>query len=1035
MVSASTAHTEALKREEAATRSLTEAEAARAKQAMSMRMQPILSTGSSNLPTKATSAFNEPDKPLNYTVSGIESVDKMRAGLAALRVEEAALRAGHAAGNITGQELSRNLERITSQTNLLTAGNARARGAIRQTAAAMASLSFEFLGAAAGASVFGAILTGPAVFGFKLQNDLDQTKNGLATLLISMGLINGEAIKLPKALELAGGMTDKIVADSMKFGLNLKGLQDTTLAIAAVGIGASLTLPQIQDLARAGVQMTKAFALDPTQSPQELRDLVQGGIDKSSAVARALGVNDTMVKQWRSMGKDINGVAVIYTELMKRLSNPEAAVLGTKTLSGAWDVLKLKLQMALINPAIFEELKKNLLELSDWIGKTNEETQKFEFNPELIKLVDEYWRGLKAAAIALKEAAVLTADLLPLIVKLGEAFLLLKTINLMGTIGKSLIELGAAATATTASVAAIDFVGPTQKAKGFQEVLNGFGKNPIVQVIGVEVAWEGGQFVGTQLNKYFGDFFAKELEKINKLIYNFGNNITATLVDALAAVFQWGPISRLLGISEFFSGMADEIRRGGDTAAAAAAAQAKRIAHISAQYDSVQSEGGSRSKGKVGGGSGRLISEEMAMIGGGDVLTAKNPSPPEKDKKGPKGAADPQIAFMAGLRREVRTLGMSEEAIKRYDLSKMELTATNRRLAEAYTATVFKFKAEQEAAKANNEEAQKAIDADNELVKSSQDKVAETEKAIAQLQFETSLLGLNEDARYRAIAANELSANAYTAGNEALIERVALLKKETEQQSRLASLVANTQTAKTQDFMSNVGAADTAFFRGDIGSQQYDEIIKNITDGTNAAKEKISELDQFTEKALKNMQQGLADYFFDPFAEGVDGMLKGFGTMLQRMVADAAAAQVMKSLFGELGGGAAGDSGIAGTALAWLGSLTASANGNAFAGGQVQAFASGGILGSQGGMLNRPTVFPMANGGLGIGGEAGVEAVMPLKRGSDGKLGVAAGGGGGGSTTINVTVQGGQSAPDVRRAAGQGAREALGMLNGARRYG
>ena len=85
----------------------------------------------------------------------------------------------------------------------------------------------------------------------------------------------------------------------------------------------------------------------------------------------------------------------------------------------------------------------------------------------------------------------------------------------------------------------------------------------------------------------------------------------------------------------------------------------------------------------------------------------------------------------------------------------------------------------------------------------------------------------------------------------------------------------------------------------------------------------------------------------------------------------------------------------------WLPTLFASANGNAFgAGVPVAAFAKGGILGPQGGLLTRPTIFPMANGGIGLGGEAGTEAVMPLVRGRGGKLGVQAQGGGG-SIVVN----------------------------------
>lgn len=62
------------------------------------------------------------------------------------------------------------------------------------------------------------------------------------------------------------------------------------------------------------------------------------------------------------------------------------------------------------------------------------------------------------------------------------------------------------------------------------------------------------------------------------------------------------------------------------------------------------------------------------------------------------------------------------------------------------------------------------------------------------------------------------------------------------------------------------------------------------------------------------------------------------------------------------------------------------ANGGAFSQGKVMPFASGGIV-------SGPTYFPM-RGGTGLMGEAGPEAIMPLTRGADGKLGVRAAGGG-----------------------------------------
>jgi len=74
-------------------------------------------------------------------------------------------------------------------------------------------------------------------------------------------------------------------------------------------------------------------------------------------------------------------------------------------------------------------------------------------------------------------------------------------------------------------------------------------------------------------------------------------------------------------------------------------------------------------------------------------------------------------------------------------------------------------------------------------------------------------------------------------------------------------------------------------------------------------------------------------------------------------------------------------------------------NGAAFSQGRVQAFAKGGIV-------SQATTFPM-RGGTGLMGEAGPEAIMPLARGADGKLGVRGGGGGAVNVTMNI------STPDV----------------------
>jgi len=79
-------------------------------------------------------------------------------------------------------------------------------------------------------------------------------------------------------------------------------------------------------------------------------------------------------------------------------------------------------------------------------------------------------------------------------------------------------------------------------------------------------------------------------------------------------------------------------------------------------------------------------------------------------------------------------------------------------------------------------------------------------------------------------------------------------------------------------------------------------------------------------------------------------------------------------------------------------------------------FAKGGVIQrglpvpfASGGVIQSPIAFPLAGGRVGIAGERGAEAIMPLARGPDGRLGIAARGGAGMSVTFNVTAQDAQS--------------------------
>lgn len=117
--------------------------------------------------------------------------------------------------------------------------------------------------------------------------------------------------------------------------------------------------------------------------------------------------------------------------------------------------------------------------------------------------------------------------------------------------------------------------------------------------------------------------------------------------------------------------------------------------------------------------------------------------------------------------------------------------------------------------------------------------------------------------------------------------------------------------------------------------------------------------------------------------------------MVTRMLIIAPLLKLIQGLIpgGTFASASAGLSG-AGALKSFLPGFALNATGNVYGSNGVVPFARGGIV-------NGPTMFPFAKG-VGLMGEAGPEAIMPLRRGADGRLGVAASGGAGVNVTVNV---------------------------------
>lgn len=117
--------------------------------------------------------------------------------------------------------------------------------------------------------------------------------------------------------------------------------------------------------------------------------------------------------------------------------------------------------------------------------------------------------------------------------------------------------------------------------------------------------------------------------------------------------------------------------------------------------------------------------------------------------------------------------------------------------------------------------------------------------------------------------------------------------------------------------------------RGALDQETYGRaVLQAQSDFDDAVNKSGKVLDQFAENAAKNAQNAFADFLFDPFEGGLSGMVNGFANAMRRMVAEAAAADLTKYLFGGVAGGKG--SGV-------LGGLFNGAIGSLFGGGAAQA--------------------------------------------------------------------------------------------------
>jgi hypothetical protein len=248
-------------------------------------------------------------------------------------------------------------------------------------------------------------------------------------------------------------------------------------------------------------------------------------------------------------------------------------------------------------------------------------------------------------------------------------------------------------------------------------------------------------------------------------------------------------------------------------------------------------------------------------------------------------------------------------------------------------------------------------------------------------------LGLGQyasDARAEAAALREMMAGVVGAAT-APLESVAALREAVTASGMAAEAGLNGARAAAEALEDTLEATEEAAGGAGGAGRSAGEALRDGADTARTAWEATTEAVRAAQERSREIAEGLAQDITGPIKEALKsgeftwetfaGAVSRIAQNLASRLIDLAFKPIENALINAFSGGGGGGGG------GFFASLFGFAKGGVFAGGQeLTAFARGGVV-------TRPTVFPFSRC-IGLMGEAGPEAILPLRRGRGGRLGV-----------------------------------------------
>lgn len=309
--------------------------------------------------------------------------------------------------------MSKNLQGIYGEMNKLDNAAERMRTSFSSAFTAGAGIAAGMVGIN---SITDALGTA-AQKAWDFSMNMETNRIGMAGILASMTQLNGEALQWNDALAISANLIDRMNTEALRTAATSEELVNTFRALLGPGLSAGMDLSQIQQLTTVGVNAVKSLGLEGTQIVQELRDLVQGGIQPaSSTLATALGLTDADIKAAKQSSEGL------FKFLMDRLQGFERASSETpKTLKGLIDQIDEAITRT--GSIGMEPLQNRYKEFLQGISDALVTPDSFELTPAVIDSVREFSQEVADVASDLADIGEVAGSVVVPALKLGAEYL------------------------------------------------------------------------------------------------------------------------------------------------------------------------------------------------------------------------------------------------------------------------------------------------------------------------------------------------------------------------------------------------------------------------------------------------------------------------------------------------------------------------------------------------------------------------------------------------------------------------------------